>query len=362
MYQLIKNPISHKELGIEYIRNNKREGGIIMSISKLINHYAQPYSPYMGGLINHLPMGQMALYQMNKNIEEIESYSEYFIGKFDIDLVKRVYPVVTSIEECLGKRDLYESCLAIMKDAIKDEGVDKVIRKVLNSYPYGMSSGIFHTIIRVFYAVEGANLDRELEEEVARALAYYVTGYKEAKKFHNTVNSIEFNEKMSNLIHDPHIRQLTHTEASMGQKMKALYDDKKYLNTGFIIEGNEEDKVRTLLALTLPLYDYYHNIIILHCITGLHALISLRDYFEDFTEALDIMTSCIITHLLTIEQLEIQEIDHSTIEKNWEEIIENGSSSLDVHTIKYTYSCRQLDKIYGISALKKSAINQISYK
>ena len=62
-------------------------------------------TPYMGGLINHLPMCQMPLYQMNKDIEKIKSYSEYFVENFDIDLVKNIYSKVASLEECLGKRD-----------------------------------------------------------------------------------------------------------------------------------------------------------------------------------------------------------------------------------------------------------------
>lgn len=331
-----------------------------MYISDLVNEYARPYTPYMGDLVNHLPMGQLALFQMNKDLKDIKAYSEYYVNKFDINAVKKDYPKVNSIEDCLGKRDLYESCLQVVKGVIEKEGLDKVIRKVLNSYPYGLSSGIFHTSIRLFYAVEGLKEDKGLEEEVARALAYYVTGYKKAKKFDNRIKASDFKNMMKDLLNDSDLKNIMDSKPSLGQKMKALYHDKTYLKKGFVLAGSEEDKIRALLEVTLPLHDYYQDIIVLHCTTGLHALIGLKDYFDDFSEILDIMTTCIATHLLTLESLEIKEKSDQSSEKNWDEIIDMGSNSKDVHTIKYTYTCSELYKLYKLPALKMSAICKIS--
>ena len=142
--------------------------------------------------------------------------------------------------------------------------------------------------------------------------------------------------------------------------MKALYHDNLYLDKGFVIEGSEEDKVRTLLEVTLPLHDYYQDIIVLHCTTGLHALIGLKAYFEDFSEILDIMTTCVITHLLTLESLEIKDKNHQTSDKAWDEIIAMGRISEDVHTIKYTYTCSELYKQFNMPALIKSAVCKIN--
>ncbi|QSX09485.1 DUF4243 domain-containing protein [Alkalibacter rhizosphaerae] len=331
-----------------------------MQIHELVNEYARPYSPYMGNFVNHLPMGQLALYQMNRKLEDIKSYSDYYVNHFNIDLAKTNYPKVHSIEECLGKRDLYESCLDAVRESIEAEGMDKVIRRILNHYSYGLSSGLFHTSIRLFYAVEGFKVDHGLKEEVARALAYYVTGYKEAKKFRNKIEGPEFKDQIKNLIQDLYINNLTESKSSMGQKMNALYHDSKYLDKGFVIAGDEEEKIRTLLGLTLPMHDHYQNIIILHCTTGLHALIGLKDYFDDFSEILDIMSTCIITHLLTIDGLEVQDISPESPEKKWEDVIALGCNSKNVHTIKYTYTCSKLDKLYALPTLKKSAIRKIT--
>lgn len=331
-----------------------------MYLSDLVNEYAKPYTPYMGELVNHLPMGQLALYHLNNDFKKIEKYSKYYVKNFRIDIADNQYIEVDSIEECLGKRNSYEPCRDKIEEAIEKDGVDVVIQRTLNQFPFGISSGLFHTTIRLFYGVEGYKVDKGFKEEVARALAYYVTGYKEAKKFENRIKSSDFNAQMKALMNDPYIKKITESKSSTGQKMKAMYKDQNYLIKGFIIEGDAEEKIRALLRFLIPMHDHYQNIIILHCVTGLQALIGLKEYFEDFNDILDIMTTCIITHLLTIEGLSIQESNQVYLEKKWEEIIREGSDSNDVHTIKYTYTCNVLDKLYDIPALKKSVMIRIN--
>lgn len=330
-----------------------------MSISKTINYYGRKHSPYMGRFVNHLPMAQLALYKMTEDMEKVKAYSEYYTSNFNIDPVKKDFPKVNTIEECLGKRNLYEPCLELIKEEIDYKGMDEVIRKVLNTYSYGMSSGLFHTIIRVSYAIEGARIDNRLVEEVSRALAYYITGYRRGKKLKGKVSKINFVYELEKLFKDPHIVDLISNKSTTGQKIKALYEDEGFLKKGFTIEGSEEEKVLGLLELLLPLFNKTNNILILHCITGLQAVFSLKEYFNDFNEVLDIMTSFIITHLFTLDSLPFDNGKEKVVERSWEDIEKKGSESLDVHTIKYTYSTRKLYDIYKLPELKQSAILRI---
>lgn len=326
-----------------------------MTIANLINQYARPYSPYASGLVNHLPMGQLALYMMGKDSKEIKSYSEVYTKDGKIDEFKQEYDKVTSIEECLGKRDLYEGCLELITEEISSKGVDVLIKQVLNNYPLGMSSGLFHTTIRLAYSVQGRALDSELTEEVARALAYYVTAYRAGEEFNRKVPVDQFKQEVQALLESPHIRSIIASQPTRGKQMKALYEDSTYLKEGPLIDGSIHERVTGLLELLLPLLDKTNNIVILHCITGLQALLVLEEYFEDFSHALDIMTACIITHLFTVEDITIEKVEKSSVESSWEEIIEKASNSPDVHTIKFVYSAYELDKKYALSALKQSA-------
>lgn len=330
-----------------------------MSIGKLINEYGNKHSPYMSGLVNHLPMAQLALYRLSGDMEKVKAYTESYVNMVNIDPVKTEYQGANSFEECLGERELYESCLDVVQRKIKEKGMEEIIKYVLNTYPLGMSSGLFHTLIRVAYAVEGVKSDEELVDEVARSLAYYIIAYREADLFKRKINSLEIGKEMDALVNNPHIKELLELKNTMGQKIKSLYNDEEYLKLGFIIEGEEKEKVRALLQILLPAFIKTGSIVILHCITGLHALLILKEYYDDFDNTLDILTTCIITHLLTQEDLSFDSKKDRIIDFSWSNIISMGRQSPDVHTLKLTYSCSELYKQCDMIELKKAAKKRI---
>ncbi|HHX62516.1 MAG TPA: questin oxidase family protein [Epulopiscium sp.] len=331
-----------------------------MKITETINCYARPYSPYMNGLVNHLPMGQLALYMMGNDVEKIKSYSEAYIKIGRIDKIKKDYLRVTSIEECLGKRDQYEGCLELIMEKMASKGVGQLVKEILNDYPLGMASGLFHTTIRLAYSVEGMNLDKEFKEEVARSLAYYVTAYRAGKQFQRKVSASYFVQEVEELLDSSHIIKLLASETTRGKRIKALYADEIYMAKGPLISGSVEEKVTGLLELLLPLLDETNNIVILHCITALHALLVLEKNFGDFTMAVDMMTTFIITHLLTVEDIFIDTVKKESKEVSWQAIMKEASNSSDVHTIKFVYSSSQLYKRYRLPALKQSARKRLS--
>ncbi len=331
-----------------------------MSLSQLINSHGRKQSPYMEGLVNHLPMGQLALYKLTGDLEKVESYTEYYNDHFNVDPVTDSYSSVSSIEECLGKRDRYEACLDLMKKEIETVGMEPMIKRILNKYPLGISSGLFHVTIRLAYATEGVEYDDALLEEVARALAYYVTGYREVTPFSRKIPKEEIHENMKKLMKLPVVEKVLCKNQSMGKTMKSLYQSSEYLDFGFLIEGSKEDKVQGLLDLCLPAFDHTQSIVVLHCITGLHGMLVLKDYFEDFDRALDIYTTAVITHLLTVGGIAFPEPHRDTVSPSWPELKSRGSDSKDVHTIKFTYTCSELYHRNPREDLKNSLIYQIN--
>ncbi|HBH13441.1 MAG: hypothetical protein XD91_0465 [Clostridiales bacterium 38_11] len=331
-----------------------------MTIGELIIEYGKQDTPYMGNLVNHLPMGQLALYRLSGNLDLVKDYSDYFKEKFQINQMKENEHKADSLESCLGERELYESCLILLKERIRQEGIDRIVREVLNQYPLGMSSGLFHVLIRLAYAVEGAELEEKLEEEVARALAYYVTAYREADILTRRIPISEIFNEMNKLVNHKKIKKLLEAQPSTGKQMKALYENKTFMELGFVLEGSEEEKIKGLISLLLPVFELSSSIVVLHCVTGLHALINLNKYFNDFENAFDIYTTCCIAHLLTVENLIYREPNEKLEPLNWNEIITLCLTSRDVHTIKFTYSCHELYQCYVIEGLKKSAHKKIT--
>ena len=70
----------------------------------------------------------------------------------------------TTIEQ----RDLCESCLDLVNEAMASRGVEKLVEQTLKIYPLGISSGLFHALIRLAYAVDGYRVEPASLDEAAR--------------------------------------------------------------------------------------------------------------------------------------------------------------------------------------------------
>ena len=146
--------------------------------------------------------------------DRIERYSAYYANHFSVDPLQSNYPAINSIDECIGQRDLYEPCLDLVNEAMASQGVGQMVKQTLKTYPLGISSGVFHSLIRLGYAVEGYRFEPESTDEVARALAYYLTGYREAKTFSRQVGGAAFSEKMKSLTSSTPIQRIIQSKSS----------------------------------------------------------------------------------------------------------------------------------------------------
>lgn len=332
-----------------------------MTVESIINKTGKEFSPYMGPLINHLPMAQWAVYKLSRESELVDEFTLKYLENARIDKSRKEYKGVNSLEEALGKRDLYEGTIDFLKKELLTKDIEELTTYILNKYPLGMSSGLFHTLIRVGYGVEGYMEKGALREELIRGLSYYVTAYRGARLFERGVPSKDIRKEMKSLSGDVHVKEILENHDRLGQRLKALYSDEIYLKKGFILKGDNHQKIRALLGLLIPLFYERPNIVILHCITSLHALIMLKEYYDDFGEAIDILTTCIITHLIATGIIDYPEMKENKTGFSWKCIIEKSLRSSDVHDIKLTYSAICLDKIYNIEQFKDISIKRIRH-
>ena len=222
-----------------------------------------------------------------------------------------------------------------------------------------MSSGLFHTLIRVAYAIEEYKEKPALKEELLRGLAYYITAYRGASAFTREIEPKDLIKEMEALSSDVHIREILENNVTLGTTIRALYGDEEYMSKGFIIKGQEEKKIRTILEMLIPLFYEKGNIVILHCITSIHALVVLKDYYNDFENAIDTLISCIITHLISTGTVEYPQMKELKTGLSWKCIVEKALKSNDVHDVKLTYSALCLDEKYDIEQFKDIAIRRI---
>lgn len=330
-----------------------------MTIGKTINQHNKDCTPYIGRLVNHLPMSQLAIYNMTKDVKKVNSFTKDFLERTNIDKIRYVYPAINAIEDAKGNRGLYEPCLDIVSGELDRENLDNYVNDILNKYIFGLSSGLFHTSIRLAYAIEGNRIDMSLISEVERALAYYITAYRESKIFTRKIQGSKIKEEMKKLSNSAFVKEQLQGKESLGKMIRNMYEEEAFMDSGFIIKGDSEDKVGALLDLLIPAYYFSGNIVTLHCITGLHAIIVLKDYFDDYSLALDILTTSIIVHLLTIGPIdydvEMEDFDHIS----WDVILKVAPEKQDVHAIKLAYTCHELYKLYDNKGLSGIAIKRI---
>lgn len=332
-----------------------------MKVANIINDTAKDHSPYMGSLVNHLPMAQWAVYKLSGESDAVDKFTSKYLEDGKINRVKEEYQKVDSLEEALGKRDLYEGTLEYLKEEIHSKNIEELTREILNEYKLGMSSGLFHTLIRVAYGMEAYQEEETLKDELLRGLAYYVTAYRRAEIFDREISTENIRDEIETLSRDLHIRGIIKNNESLGQRMKELYNDYIYMKKGFVIKGSEDEKIRSLLDMLIPLYNQIGNIVILHCITGLHALIVLKDYFDDFQQALDILTTCIITHLIATGVDNYPELKENQTGFSWKCLVEKTLKSRDVHDIKLTYSALSLDEMHNYEQFKDVSFKRLRH-
>lgn len=332
-----------------------------MNIGEIINHYGEKHTPYVGSLVNHLPMGQLAMYKMTDDLDKVKGFTDTFLERANINHVQKDHPNIHSIEEALGNRSLYEACLLLIRKERNNTDIDEYVKKMINKYILGLSSGLFHTIIRLAYAIEGAAIDPLLNDEIERSLAYYVTAYRQSKVFTRRIQGNMIKEEVNKLANDDQLREILGNHDSLGRKIRALYDEDDFLGKGFIIDGDEDDKIKALLDLLIPAYYFSGNIVTLHCITGLHAVIIMKDYFDDYPLVLDILTTSIITHLLTTGYRKYNRDINDSSHTSWKGIISVASDETDVHAIKLCYSSYKLYKLYKTNGLKEIVVKRIRH-
>lgn len=128
----------------------------------------QAYGPvYRGRLANHLPMALIALDRLGADADKQ--------GRFFLHYSARLEPVaatagVADPRACLGTGTGFAAVERYFRQRVGQAGSHEVVREWLPVLLPGVAASAFHALIRLAYA-----LDAGIEDEVAAALAYWVT-------------------------------------------------------------------------------------------------------------------------------------------------------------------------------------------
>ncbi len=332
-----------------------------MDIGNIINEYGNNHSPYVDRLVNHLPMAQWAVFKITNDLDKVEEYSNKFIKEHSLEDIDGYNKIDKNIKltDCLGNRVMYEECCYIIEEMLKEKSLDDIVKEILNTYYLGISSGLYHPIIRLAYAVKGYEEYESMEKEVIRALSYFVTSYRESIVFNSYKPEYKC-EDMSCVYKSEEVQNVISEQKTLGTRLKALYNNEYYIENGFIVTGNEDEKVYKLLLLFTKLFAKSNNIVLLHCITGIHAIELLKKYFEDYSKVIDVAATSMISHIVAAD-INFNEDINDDYDISWNYLLSKAIYAKDPHDIKLTYAVYELDKKYGVDRLKAIVSKRLKY-
>lgn len=333
-----------------------------MDIGCIINEYAEGYSPYVGKLVNHLPMSQWAIFKITNNPSKVQEYTDRYVKEFDLEHLEDLNTnekIEDTIDTCLGNREKYEECLYLIKKMCEYKDIKVLSKEILNEYDLGLSSGLYHPLIRLAYALEGYKTYSEMEEEVQRSLAYYIISYRESIIFKKKYDDYSC-EVIDNIYEDGKLINTIKQEKTLGKRIKALYSSKYYRDNGFIVEGTPREKIYKTLIFFSKLQTKTNSVILSHCITGMHALSLLEKYFDDFDRAVDIAITSMLSHIAAAD-IKYIPIDDDNYLVSWDYIMSRAEDTKDPHDLKLVYAIYELDKKYMVPELRPIVYRRLRY-
>jgi len=293
-------------------------------IQQLLTDYSHLGPLHGKQLVNHLPMAQVALWKMGADEKSIRTYSEEYISRWQIKPAIVSTHKITSIGDAIGETEAYCAYVIYFKKLLKTEGVDSMLRKGLNYLSKGLASGLFHGLIRIAYGLESGHMD-----EVCRGLALYASIYHETRFAEKTI----LPEDLQAGLYAYHLDPEAH----------------------FYMSGTIEEKEKALALTLSELYLSTGNFIVLHTITGFHALKILSKYYEDYGQVLDRYTVCVQRALRRLPKDMYKKIVLTEANHNWTSLQKEAIQEKDAHTIKFVYTCMELNKWFESEVFLKNA-------
>lgn len=290
-----------------------------MNINKLINKNGQYWPFHTKGFFNHLPMVQYALYHLGASEDQIISFERHYLTRYQLEIIP-FKDEIEHLDDHLGNRQAYEGYVRYFKARIEEQGVDQVLKATLNQLVLGLSSALFHGLIRIGYAVLMKDVD-----EISRALASWACCYQAIEFGGEKINSEEMHTELHRYILD----------------REGLF----YLDQ----EGEEKEVV--MMNAYLELYLTTGSFIVLHTLTGFEALLSVKDYFDDFSHVLDVYHVSVLRALLRVTENDYKKIVLES-NKTWDEIYQQVLDIKEAHTVKFVYTCHKLNKLHPNDQLR----------
>ncbi|KXF79624.1 questin oxidase family protein [Enterovibrio coralii] len=296
-----------------------------LSLIQQAHQFAPTYSIRLS---NHLPMAITAM-------ERLGATREQLIAQYQ-DASRALEPLAApkqGITPELGNSEHVAEFIEHFSRKLHETGLEATISNTLPTLLPGIAAGSFHAVIRLAYAIE-----REDNNEISHALAYWSAGY-------TPLGAIRESESLN-------------ADDQLNHALMMFYDQR--YSDGIMIDHVEELITLDAYPLsatqpaTLPIEDVARVVLnqyiasndftLLHGVTGLQALHSLKPYLPDFDVALKYYWQAYVAAACTARYREPTKPSNpvESVSPDWPTWFKQANATGDDHTIKLTYSCARL--------------------
>ncbi len=313
-------------------------------INSIVNLYGEKYEPaFGGGLSNHLPMAQVALYKLLDDSEAVTILSDHYVVAAGLEPIKENDYVVDNIGRHLGDPNYYGAYLEYFTNKSKTMPIEDLVKEALSILEKGLVGGAFHTIIKLAYGIESNNKD-----EIIRALAYFASEYLAVPKAETSISLTQLEGHFDKVIKNLYFKTFQPEEGLFTTRLVSIFSEPEFETLDVKVDGNPDHIYEAMLKYAVEEYLHTGDFLELHTITSLHAIDVLKPYFNDFGQVMNTYVTAYIGCLITITNREEDIVSHVARVSTWNDLELYIKQTMDVHTIKFLYTCRELDKKYDI--------------
>lgn len=312
-------------------------------INAYVNEFSAKYSPdYQGGMTNHLPMAQVALYQLTEDMDSVELFTNYYAHHTKLELVEPTDLVITYIEQSLGQSEAYPAYVQFFDDWVAMAGIEVVLTEALKILSKGLLGRAFHCLIKLAYGLDVNNHD-----EIIRGLAYFASAYLALPEAHRSVPLKDLEETLDAVAGNRYFNERPLVEGLFTDVLGDILKDQEFQSMNFHVEGDSGDVYKHMVTYAVEDYLHTGSFLELHTLTALHAIAVLSPYVEDLSSLMDPYVTAYISGLLSIKN-RTKEIQPDRYElDSWDTAFSYVLSTSDAHSIKFMYSCYQLHRFTG---------------
>ena len=330
-----------------------------MTLEKLLKKNRTYFPTFGPGFANHCSMGLVALMKTGADDKRLNEFALKSSDHLEPIPATKIKISRANFDMEMGKIQSFPAYLLYFNELFAHNGsgesVDKIVRDNLSLLMPGLAGGAFHPLIRLAYAIELAD-----EAEAIYSLAYFAASNGPlGGPLQSGEREFDPYSSLAVIRNDPQMR--LKAEGGMIydrlEKAAALPGFTEMVNGIDLNESHLPEIAKTVLAVYLS----KENITTLHAVTGTHAFRLMMPYMEQTKSAILFLWRAVCALYISVGAPRLLD-GKADNPPQWEEIKKEAVRSLDVHTIKFVYSCIEEERLYNDPGYRFAAARKVFAK